>query len=130
MGTITLTTDHPASSYGVPVALIDGEAYGPSDILRHGEFASVFIGRWSLLPERTSDELDMVRRFLAPAGGLVSRGDIAKAAGVSVDTVTSWITRHPKSRPDFPIPAARTAGGDIWWWVEVRDWLRKTGRLP
>ncbi len=26
-----LTTDHPASSYGMPVLLIDGEAYGAGD---------------------------------------------------------------------------------------------------
>ena len=28
---IELTTDHPSSSYGIPVLTIDGEAYGPSD---------------------------------------------------------------------------------------------------
>lgn len=31
MGKITLTTEHPASSYGMPVALIEGQAYGPAD---------------------------------------------------------------------------------------------------
>ena len=30
--TITLTTQHPTSSYGQPVALIDGVAHGPADI--------------------------------------------------------------------------------------------------
>lgn len=28
----TLTTDHAASSYGLPVVLIDGEAHGPADL--------------------------------------------------------------------------------------------------
>jgi hypothetical protein len=28
---IKLTTDHAASSYGIPVLVIDGEAYGPAD---------------------------------------------------------------------------------------------------
>ena len=27
-----LTTDHPASSHGLPVLLVDGEAYGPADL--------------------------------------------------------------------------------------------------
>lgn len=27
-----LTTDHAASSYGQPVAVIDGQAYGPGDV--------------------------------------------------------------------------------------------------
>lgn len=30
--TLNITTDHPTSSYGQPVAIIDGQAYGPSDI--------------------------------------------------------------------------------------------------
>jgi len=30
---ITLTTEHSASSYGIPVAIIDGRAYGPDDVL-------------------------------------------------------------------------------------------------
>ena len=28
---IILTTDHAASSYGQPVLIIDGQAYGPAD---------------------------------------------------------------------------------------------------
>lgn len=30
---VVLTTDHSASSYGIPVALINGKAYGPADRL-------------------------------------------------------------------------------------------------
>ena len=34
LGSITgrLTTDHAASSYGQPVLVLDGEAYGPGDV--------------------------------------------------------------------------------------------------
>ena len=34
--TITLTTDHAVSSYGVPVAVIDGKAYGPIEPTPYG----------------------------------------------------------------------------------------------
>ena len=37
---ITITTDHAMSSYGQPVAVIDGVAYGPGDML-------VEWGKWS-----------------------------------------------------------------------------------
>lgn len=30
---IIITDEHAASSYGIPVAVVDGEAYGPSDEL-------------------------------------------------------------------------------------------------
>ena len=33
IGTAELTTEHPASSYGVPALLVDGVAYGPQDLL-------------------------------------------------------------------------------------------------
>lgn len=33
-----LTTEHAASSYGRPVLVIDGEAYGPFDILANGMY--------------------------------------------------------------------------------------------
>jgi len=34
MKTLTLTTDHASSSYGVPVLVdLDGNGYGPSDII-------------------------------------------------------------------------------------------------
>jgi len=38
--TLTLTTAHAASSYGRPVAVIDGEAYGPADQLPNGQTAA------------------------------------------------------------------------------------------
>jgi hypothetical protein len=39
----TLTTDHPASSYGMPLLIYKGIAYGQDDFLPLGEFAE-FLG--------------------------------------------------------------------------------------
>jgi hypothetical protein len=122
---VELTTEHSASSYGVPVLVLDGLAYGPGDVLPSGEQAASLVGRWSLLPERTPEELDDASRYLAQAGGLVSAGDIARLAGVEAVTVRAWVARYP----DFPSPAARTSGGDIYWRNQIEDWLRRTGRL-
>lgn len=33
----TLTDEHPASSYGIPVLVINGRAYGPDDIVATGQ---------------------------------------------------------------------------------------------
>jgi hypothetical protein len=35
--TLTLTTDHAASSYGIPVLVIDGTAYGRLDHMPEGK---------------------------------------------------------------------------------------------
>ncbi len=43
-----LTTEHSASSYGIPVLVIDGEAYGPGD----------FVGKEVLIVEADQDELE------------------------------------------------------------------------
>jgi hypothetical protein len=43
--TLTLTTAHAASSYGVPVAVIDGEAYEPADVTPNGQpVTSILLG--------------------------------------------------------------------------------------
>lgn len=48
--TLTLTTAHAASSYGVPVLVIDGQAYGPGDMTPAGvtaaELLRQFYGRF------------------------------------------------------------------------------------
>ncbi|MFZ2358724.1 MAG: hypothetical protein WA040_05215 [Anaerolineae bacterium] len=44
--TITLTTAHSASSYGVPVLVIDGDVYGPDDLLPNGQTAAHWLRRW------------------------------------------------------------------------------------
>jgi len=57
---ITITDEHPAASYGVPVVLIDGEPYGPGD-MPPGELQ---------IPEAVYDE---VTERLTEAGYAVSR---------------------------------------------------------
>ena len=39
----TLTTEHSASSYGQPVLVIEGEAYGPGDVLPNGMVARQWV---------------------------------------------------------------------------------------
>lgn len=45
--TLTLTTAHAASSYGRPVLVIDGEAYGPADMTPEGEPAAHIVTEWA-----------------------------------------------------------------------------------
>ena len=44
---ITLTTAHAASSYGVPVLVIDGQAYGPADMTPAGITAADLVQKWA-----------------------------------------------------------------------------------
>ena len=120
-----LTTEHAASSYGAPVLILSGRAYGPGDSLASGESAAAYVGRWSLSPDRSPEDLALAQAFLSQAGSLVSRGDIARIAGVDAETVNQWARRHK----DFPRPVARTAGGDIYWRAQIESWLSSTGRL-
>ncbi len=55
-----LTTDHAASSYGQPVFVLDGKAYGPADLV-HGDFFVV--------DEDQSIETEL-RAFVASAPGI------------------------------------------------------------
>jgi hypothetical protein len=43
---VFFTTDHPASSYGVPVLLIDGEPYGVADISPAGDCIRIMLDDW------------------------------------------------------------------------------------
>ena len=36
---VEFTTEHPCSHYGIPVLLIDGQAYGPADSIEHTPYA-------------------------------------------------------------------------------------------
>jgi hypothetical protein len=56
-----LTTEHSSSSYGVPVLVIDGIAYGAMDKLPNGEIAFYFV-------QNTEDPLK--DKFLKPAPDL------------------------------------------------------------
>lgn len=55
---------------------------------------------------------------------LVGLTEIAQRAGVQKPAVAMWRTRHP----DFPRPVAELHAGAVWWWPQVRSWLRRTGR--
>jgi len=88
---IVLTTDHPQSSYGVPVALIDGEAYGPADRVQGGMTAAAIVADWASRKERTQDDRRDAARYLRQwhdgpqivdpaASALGSRRSEAKAA--------------------------------------------------
>lgn len=45
--TLTLTTAHAASSYGKPVLLLDGEAYGPADMTPAGMTGAELLATWA-----------------------------------------------------------------------------------
>jgi hypothetical protein len=45
--TLTLTTAHAASSYGRPVAVIEGAAYGPEDMTPAGVTGAELVTTWA-----------------------------------------------------------------------------------
>lgn len=67
---IELTTDSPASSYGISVARIDGVDYGPGDRVPLGKnalgtrLAASLVYEWAQEPGRTPEEREAARRFL------------------------------------------------------------------
>jgi hypothetical protein len=69
---VELTTEHAASSYGIPVLVFDNVAYGPGDIIPAAEMtAEQFL--WSCVervePIVQGDEIDLLsRRFRYRAG--------------------------------------------------------------
>lgn len=68
MISITVTTKHPVLSYGEPIAVIDGELYGPTDLVcTEGRIttAADLVSGWAQLPERTPEEVQLVEKFLS-----------------------------------------------------------------
>jgi len=63
----TLTTDHALSSYGLPVLVGDGQAYGSWDMLPEGIPAAAWVNRWALDPRRTPEEHRLAAAFLRQA---------------------------------------------------------------
>lgn len=47
--TVTLTTTHAASSYGMPVLVIEGQAYGPADMTPAGVTGAELVTTWAVL---------------------------------------------------------------------------------
>lgn len=74
LGTGVLTTDHAASSYGQPVLVVDGRAYGPNDTVAVPDgFRSIdrplWVGYLHRVPDRayTAQELADVHRLIVDA---------------------------------------------------------------
>jgi hypothetical protein len=57
---------------------------------------------------------------------LVSRRDIAKRVGVTPQAVGLWTARRRRRANPFPTPFT-LAGGGLWLWAEVNEWLRAHG---
>jgi hypothetical protein len=57
---------------------------------------------------------------------LVGATEIAERLGLALpQTVHLWRSRHP----DFPAPIAALKMGLVWYWPDVENWAKKTGRL-
>ncbi len=60
-----LTDEHAASSYGVPVLVVAGEALGPKDPLPFVETAADRVLSWASHPSIDAERRELARRFLA-----------------------------------------------------------------
>jgi len=64
---VELTTERVESSYGVPVLVILGRAYGPMDRVEGGDHAWRIVANWMLWNEKlTAQERELGRKFLGP----------------------------------------------------------------
>jgi hypothetical protein len=61
---------------------------------------------------------------LIDASLMVGQSEIAERAHVALSTVQKWRRRYS----DFPGPLAELACGPVFYWPDVDEWLRKTGR--
>lgn len=57
-----LTTDHPASSYGMPVFVFKGTAYGPRDKISAFRIADI-VYEWAQDEARTDEDLASAGKF-------------------------------------------------------------------
>ena len=65
-----LTTEHSASSYGRPVLVYEGEAFGPGDVLEQPAGAGplnagAWVRAWAAEPGRTEPELRTAAMFVS-----------------------------------------------------------------
>jgi hypothetical protein len=69
----TLTTEHPASSYGIPVLVTaDGKGYGPADKTYPDKFNTIFGGiaaahsvhSYAISNDLDDDTRDFIKRYL------------------------------------------------------------------
>jgi predicted DNA-binding transcriptional regulator AlpA len=57
---------------------------------------------------------------------LVGAAEIARRLSLSVpQTVHDWRRRHA----DFPQPIVVLTMGMVWYWPDIEEWARATGRL-
>jgi len=68
-GTTRLTTEHAASSYKIPVLVIEAEdvagVFGPADLIGDSGISGAdVVAAWGRAPERTDHERDAARRYL------------------------------------------------------------------
>jgi hypothetical protein len=67
----------------------------------------------------------MAKREIDP-GLLVGAPEIAERLGLArPQVVHNWRYRHV----DFPVPLAELMQGNVWYWPDVEEWLRRTDRL-
>jgi len=59
-----LTTEHSASSYGLPVAVWQGKAYGPADDIGGGKTMADLVLAWAEQPDRSIAETETAINFL------------------------------------------------------------------
>lgn len=58
---------------------------------------------------------------------LVGAAEIAERLGAGrTSVVHDWRRRHA----DFPNPVASLSMGHVWFWPDVEQWAKTTGRLP
>jgi len=55
---------------------------------------------------------------------LVTRGDIAERTGMTRQAVSNWVRGERQATTPFPSPYV-LAGGGLWLWGEVLEWLRE-----
>jgi len=130
-GHATLTTEHPASSYGVPVLIDDRhpDPIGAGDPMHAGTemTGSDYVSSYHKL----GDEIpDIVRQYLASAPlktvhvlGLLAPpiygyAEIAEQLGVNTNLLAQW-----KSRGKLPEPDAQLAMGPVWLAATIEAWI-------
>jgi hypothetical protein len=66
----------------------------------------------------------MAKREIDP-GLLVGAPEIAERLGLArPQVVHNWRYRHA----EFPTPLAELRQGNVWYWPDIEEWLRMTGR--
>ena len=76
------------------------------------------------LESRNIYDSGMAKREIDP-GLLVGAPEIAERLGLArPQVVHNWRYRHA----DFPVPLAELRQGNVWYWPDVKSWLKATGR--